>query len=249
MVRSIVKPLSYIHDYPNEGKVIVLLHGFLSSKRYWRRLIPLLRAKGYRVITIDLLGFGNAPKPSYLSYTYNDHIQHIHTALQQLHLSAPIILAGHSMGALLALRYARQYPDDTADICLINPPMYIHPEQARATLRDTGFVYRLLLDSQYRHLLWVLLRKIGPFSNHTRYSREGSLENVITLAKFFSDLETATHRTLLLIGKKDRSIYLDNIRHKTMNKNISVIIEASGHHTAVTHTNELAGHINAFLSS
>lgn len=239
---------SYIQDYAGTGRVIILLHGFLSSKSYWKKLTPFLTSEGYRIITIDLLGFGNAPKPKHLIYNYDDHLNHIQSILKVLEITQPVTFIGHSMGALLALRYAQKYPEAVTDMCLLNPPMYTHPEQARSTLRDTGLFYRLLLDSRYRHILWILLRKIGPFASHTKYSREGSLENIIATASFFIDLEATTHKTLLLIGTKDRRIYFENIKQKTLHNNINVVIETSGHHTAITHTKQLARHIHTFLS-
>jgi pimeloyl-ACP methyl ester carboxylesterase len=55
--------IPYARDYGGSGEFIVLLHGFLGSKSDWRRIAPKLARAGYRVIAIDLLGFGNAPKP------------------------------------------------------------------------------------------------------------------------------------------------------------------------------------------
>jgi pimeloyl-ACP methyl ester carboxylesterase len=44
------------------GKTIVLVHGFGASSEYWRALYPAL-SKDYRLIGLDLLGYGQSDKP------------------------------------------------------------------------------------------------------------------------------------------------------------------------------------------
>ena len=47
----------------NSSKTIVLIHGFGASAENWRGIYPSLSSEGYRVIGVDLLGFGNSQKP------------------------------------------------------------------------------------------------------------------------------------------------------------------------------------------
>lgn len=55
---------------PADGPVILLLHGFPTSSSQFRNLIPLLAAKGYRVVAPDLPGFGFTEIPSSLNFDY-----------------------------------------------------------------------------------------------------------------------------------------------------------------------------------
>ena len=55
---------------PSNGPVILLLHGFPTSSSQFRNLIPLLAAKGYRVVAPDLPGFGFTEVPSSLNFEY-----------------------------------------------------------------------------------------------------------------------------------------------------------------------------------
>lgn len=237
------KPLSYVRDYPGKGEAVILLHGFLASKSYWSKIIPTLRRDGSRVIAIDLLGFGDSPKPKNISYGYADHLQHITATLQTLGIDGRVTLVGHSMGALLSLRYAETFPEKVKAINLINPPMYANSTQAYHTLRSTSGAYRLLLDSKYRHILWGLLRKTRILASHSRHSREGSLENVIMPATFFNDLRNAIQPTLLVIGRHDRHIYLDNLHKTTLGDNVTLRIEESGHHSPITHSTSIGEYI------
>lgn len=44
------------------GKTVLLVHGFGASSEYWRALYPEL-SKEYRLVAIDLLGYGYSEKP------------------------------------------------------------------------------------------------------------------------------------------------------------------------------------------
>jgi len=235
----------FVTDYGGSGKTLVLLHGFLASSRYWRRLQPLLSVAGYRVITIDLLGFGFAPKPDNAMYDYRDHVTHIQNALEDLNVTQPITLVGHSMGALLALRFARQHRERVSSLILLHPPLYRSSQEAYRTLRSTGRHYRLLLDSKLRGAAWGLLRQIpaGDMTmQHTKQSREQSLQQVILAAEGLTDIEKVTTDTLVVIGSRDRGIYLTNARSMRTKPNVHVTVKPVNHHSPRTHS-QLAYHL------
>ncbi|HMI09398.1 MAG TPA: alpha/beta hydrolase [Candidatus Saccharimonadales bacterium] len=221
----------YVHDFKGDGEVIVLLHGFLASSSYWSKLQPLLTNSGYRVVTIDLLGFGHAPKPKNLQYTYDDHVTYLHKIFGDLNLSK-FTLIGHSMGALIASRYALLHPDLNA-LILLHPPLYKNTQEAQNTLRSTGKHYRFFLDSRFRELGWIAMRVL-PFtriSPHGRAAREGSLRNVIESAQIFDDLEQMTTKTLLVIGSKDRHQYLTNITLFPLSRSVTISRHNVNHHS------------------
>lgn len=237
-------------DHGGTGEVVVLLHGFVASSGYWKKLQPLLTRLGYRVITIDLLGFGCAPKPANGEYTYVDHVAHIRQALARFHVSEPVIMIGHSMGALLAARYSRLHAADVKSLILLHPPLYRDMAQARETLRNTSVFYRVLLDSRARHYLWIVLRNIGAVSRHTRYSREQSLTNIIEKAELIDDLERLQKKTLLFVGSRDRKVYLENLREyftDPINPVVQVLVANVGHHSPRLRPNFVLGHIREFL--
>jgi len=233
-------------DSGGSGQIIVLLHGFLASSRYWSRLQPLLLRDGYRVVTIDLLGFGYAPKPRTADYTYEDHSNHLEIILKDLHITRPFILVGHSMGASIAARYGRLHSDDIKALILIHPPLYKDPQNARATLRSTGKLYRFLLDSPNRNLVWFALKNLNLsiLGKHTHRAREMSLINIIEAAEIFQDIENIKVRTLLIVGSNDRKEYTENLReHSVNNKMVTIAIEKTSHHSPRTHPLLVKNHI------
>jgi pimeloyl-ACP methyl ester carboxylesterase len=237
----------YVTDYGGDGPVVILLHGFLASKGYWKKVQPHLTSAGYHVIALDLLGFGSAPKPKKSRYSYEEHIYHIQSALSYFTIDHPVILIGHSMGSLLAARYSVMFPEKVRHLVLINPPVYTSRAEVRKTLRNSGIVYRFLLDSRYRHVLWVILKRIGPFSDHTKYSREGSLKNVIEDTSLFADLDSVKTPTLMIVGKKDRQEYIINLRDALFDENIEVLYENVNHHAARRKPNLVANRVLQFL--
>lgn len=213
----------------------MLLHGFLSSSKYWTKLQPQLSAAGYRVITIDLLGFGAAPKPRTSEYDYEAHVQHITETLDRLDIHDRFILIGHSMGALLATKYTSLHEDRIESLILLHPPLYMDIAEAKATLRETGRFYRFLLDSKYRSLGWIMMKTFMRYrlGKHTKHSRERSMRNVIETADIFGDLDSITTQTLLLVGTRDRPEYAQNVSIRQLSDNIEIMIEDLSHHSPV----------------
>lgn len=240
---------NYIRDYGGDGEVVVLLHGFASSSRYWRRLQPLLSTDGYRVITIDLLGFGKAPKPKTVNYSYEIHVQHIYDALEQISVTQPVILVGHSMGALLAARYALIYETSIKSLVLLHPPLYTDTDQVRQTLRATGRFYRILLDSRMRGLAWGLLKGVGVIGRHNKFSREGSMAGLIERAEIFDDLQAIRTKTLLFVGTKDRAEYMSNLQEQKLPPHVQIVIENVGHNSPRFNTQVVHTYIRDFLWS
>jgi pimeloyl-ACP methyl ester carboxylesterase len=113
----------HTHDHGGNGPVIILLHGLASSSANWDPLIPLLK-QNYRCITIDLIGFGDSPKPQWYSYTMEEHLRNIRRTIKSLNLRQDFILIGHSLGSLLATRYARKYAKNISRLILLSPPVY-----------------------------------------------------------------------------------------------------------------------------
>jgi pimeloyl-ACP methyl ester carboxylesterase len=102
-----------------EGEPFVLLHGLASSNRYWGDMEPL--AARHHVIAPDLLGFGRSPKPNDIAYAPAEHLAALRPALRRA--GGPFRLLGHSLGSLIALNYAVEYPEDVTSLVLVSLPV------------------------------------------------------------------------------------------------------------------------------
>ena len=90
------------------GPPIVLLHSSMSSKSQWRELIESLRDR-YRLIAIDLLGYGESAMPSAIGYSLGDEVRLVESVLaRELQPGEQFHLIGHSYGGIVALQLAAQ---------------------------------------------------------------------------------------------------------------------------------------------
>ena len=101
------------------GKTIMLFHGKNFNGYYWKDIIPALTEKGYRVIVPDQLGWGRSDKPD-LHYSFHALAKNNRLLLDSLHIDKVTVI-GHSMGGMLAVRYALMYADKTEKLVLENP--------------------------------------------------------------------------------------------------------------------------------
>lgn len=104
---------------PN-GKTVLLLHGKNFCAAYWGSTAAALAAKGFRVIMPDQVGFGKSSKPVQLQYSFQLLAQNTKALLDSLGVRKTAVL-GHSMGGMLATRFALMYPEVTEKLVLENP--------------------------------------------------------------------------------------------------------------------------------
>jgi len=124
------------------GKVVVLLHGKNFPGSYWAGTIRALSAAGHRVVVPDQLGFGRSSKPD-VHYTFELLAQNTRKLLDALVVPQAAVV-GHSLGGMLAIRFALLHPQSTTRLVLENP---IGLEDYREKVPYPG------LDVTYRTML------------------------------------------------------------------------------------------------
>jgi pimeloyl-ACP methyl ester carboxylesterase len=102
-----------------QAETVVLLHGKNFYGSYWFNTIKALNAAGYRVIVPDQIGFGKSAKPD-LCYSFDQLAANTAKLLDTLGVQKSAIV-GHSMGGMLAVRFARTYPERTTRLILEDP--------------------------------------------------------------------------------------------------------------------------------
>jgi pimeloyl-ACP methyl ester carboxylesterase len=109
-----------VHPETPNGRTVVLLHGKNFCGATWEETIAALSGAGYRVIAPDQIGFCKSSKPQAYQFSFVQLADNTHRLLQHLGVERPVV-AGHSMGGMLALRYALTYPEEVAELVLVNP--------------------------------------------------------------------------------------------------------------------------------
>ncbi|MEI9947133.1 MAG: alpha/beta hydrolase [Chitinophagaceae bacterium] len=113
--------MAYMDIQPasTNGHTIVLLHGKNFNGYYWKEVIPYFVEAGYRVIVPDQVGWGRSDKPE-LHYSFHLLAQNTACLLDTLGVNK-VIFVGHSMGGMLATRFAILYPQRVEKLILENP--------------------------------------------------------------------------------------------------------------------------------
>ncbi len=101
-----------------EGETLLLLHGFGANKDNWNRIAPHLTSH-YRLIAIDLPGFGESIRNHSVDYTINNQVSWLSEIIEQLGIQQ-FHIAGNSMGGYIAGNYAAINPDKVLSLWLIN---------------------------------------------------------------------------------------------------------------------------------
>ncbi len=235
----------YAADSGGSGTAIVLLHGLGTNSSNWKNVTPSLADK-YRVISIDLLGFGKSPKPDNINYTPDDHIASIHYTLHKLRVRKPFILVGHSMGAILAVHYANRYRDNVSRLVLCSLPLYRYAKisnRLAAMWAQQGDKTLLSAYERFRGnkeltlKAATMLKRAVPgliafeLSDETWYPFYQSLHNTIEsqeLSPLIANIDVPVH---LVYGRLDPLINIANLVYLAKNNpQISVRVAATSGH-------------------
>lgn len=97
-------------DYGEGDRVLVLAHGLLMNRHMYDNLAPEMASRGFRVITVDLLGHGASDMPFDMrAYSMSAFADQVAALIYELELDRPIV-GGTSLGANVALEMATRHP-------------------------------------------------------------------------------------------------------------------------------------------
>lgn len=109
--------IAYI-DQGSGDQTIILVHGLASNAGFWRYNIPEL-SKKYRVIAVDLPGYGKSQKGNY-TYSMSFYADQIKRLIDKLELKN-VVYVGHSMGGQIGIKLAIKYPELLHKLILASP--------------------------------------------------------------------------------------------------------------------------------
>jgi pimeloyl-ACP methyl ester carboxylesterase len=134
---------------PN-GRSVVLLHGMNFFGEAWTDTIEILGKEGYRVIVPDQIGFGRSSKPI-LHYSISTHAANTRRLLDHLGIKTTDIVT-HSMGGMVASRFASSYPDTVGSLAMINQ-IGLTDARSQRPWRETSEVYKAALARDYAEIV------------------------------------------------------------------------------------------------
>jgi pimeloyl-ACP methyl ester carboxylesterase len=217
---------------PN-GQTVVLLHGFNFFGEAWAGTIDVLTHEGFRVIVPDQIGFGRSSKPT-IPYTFNDMALNTRRLLRSLGIDRADIV-GHSMGGMLASRFAMLFPAMTTHLVLVNQigltdarpgrvPHYLDDayrtdsngalanrsyDQVRASITRYFVTWKPEYEKYVRiHWGWTQSPDWAWFSKV-----RGALTQMLSAETVVYDWQHIKSKTLVIGGAKDTPAYPEQARH------------------------------------
>lgn len=102
------------------GPPVVAVHGLGGSGRYWQGLAERIGDR-HRVLAPDLAGFGRSDAPSG-DHDRAGHLADLDAVIDELGDGGPVVVAGHSLGGVLAALWAGANPERAAGSALAATP-------------------------------------------------------------------------------------------------------------------------------
>jgi pimeloyl-ACP methyl ester carboxylesterase len=212
--------MDVVPESGGNGRTVVLMHGRNFFGAYWAQTIRVLSRQGYRVVVPDQIGFGKSSKPD-VPHSLHLHAHNTRVLLDALDVGSASIV-GHSLGGMMAIRYALMFPESVDKLVLeapigledyrIHVPYASREELTREHLATTpdafdrlfgGFfvawdpAYQVYSEVQARWLQSPEALRIGRTAAHTwlmAYEQPVVYELALVRAP-----------TLLVAGDKDRT--------------------------------------------
>lgn len=207
-------PLLSVTADTGSGPVVVMIHGIASSSVTFVHLVPLLEGE-HRVITLDILGFGTSPSPEGATYTLDEHAAALDRTIRTLGLREPFTLVGHSLGSLIAARYASTHRRELNRLVLVSSPIYLPPAVLgdpldRASMGAYFTVYEFLRSNPvFTQRTAAALSAIAPIKNVLQLTEANwqpfmlSLQNAIESQTTLADLSRVKVPVDLVYGTLD----------------------------------------------
>lgn len=217
--------MAYMDIMPTQlinGRTVVLFHGKNFGGYYWTNVIKALTSRGFRVIVPDQIGFGKSSK-AFIHYSFHQLARWNKALLDTLKIQKASVL-GHSMGGMLATRFALLFPERTDKLLLENPigledyrrfiPYINTEEQYRTELKATAESIRKYYQTSY-FTVWKpeyeeLVRIPGGVTNSADFSRWARVA-AMTYTMIYEqpvvyEFYNIRVPTILFIGKEDKTV-------------------------------------------
>lgn len=247
-----------------EGEAIIMVHGYTASKDNWTNFAK-FTTPGFRVIALDLPGFGDSTYLENTSYSIAEQAKRLNQFAEAMGLQR-FHIVGNSMGGGIAARYAVMFPEKVITLGLfdtlgVRSPVPSEMEQRISrgepnplivgsveefdkvihfvfyTPPDIpGFVIKLLVKDAQKHM--ASNERIGNQILSELYALE-------------PDLPKITTRTLVLWGDQDRVLDVSSVQvfKSGLPNCTAVIMKDCGHVPMVERPQEAAEHYLTFLKS
>jgi pimeloyl-ACP methyl ester carboxylesterase len=143
---------------PEEGPLLVLLHGFPETSASWSRELASFSTAGWRVVAPDQRGYARSDKPAGVAAYDLDRLAEDVLDLVVALGGGPFHLLGHDWGAAVAWWVASRPPPELLSVCAIAAP---HPVLWRQAMEEDPVQRRMSRYVRFFGLPWLPEMLIG----------------------------------------------------------------------------------------
>lgn len=219
---------------------VLFIHGIGNNGAVWKPVVELLPAD-VRVVAVDLLGFGQSPKPEWAVYDAKRQATSVLATYLKLRLTGQVIIVGHSLGSLVAIEMAKRYPLLVKHLVLCSPPFYRPdnvpdklPRHPDAVLRR---VYRQVEKYPDEFIVladfvtkYKLINETFSVTSENLHSYIGTLRATILNQTALDDAMKLTIPTDIIYGSLDAVVIKKNLKTLTKsNPHVKLKTVIAGH--------------------
>ncbi|WP_240905000.1 alpha/beta fold hydrolase [Flagellimonas oceani] len=211
-------PLNY--EIVGKGeRNIILIHGMAGTKDYWKKDLEQVTGT-YRLLLVDLLGFGDSPKPQ-SEYTLEIQLAALENIITNEGFNnGNTLILGHSMGAVISLALFAERPDWFRGATVIGLPVFEGKDQFLEQMSSNSFLDKLAVSSYGKvfcmlHPLYIV-KWFKPKNltddvfrdskKHTWQSYYNSLNEVILKTDLYALTKNIINRKILFIQGTDDKV-------------------------------------------
>ncbi len=249
-------------DDHGQGEPVILIHGHPFDRTMWQPQVEYLSAAGYRVVALDLRGYGGSsvvPGKTTLDVFARDIVQLLgHLSLDR------VILAGLSMGGQIAMEFVRLFEDRVRGLVLADTSPGAETEDGKRSRNEMAD--RLLREGMGPYAEEALSQMIAPrnveslpdvarhvFRMMNGTPPEGAAAALRGRAERLDYLDLITTMkvpTLVVVGSEDAFTPVEEaeLMHERIPDWTLVVIDGAGHMPNLERPTEFNSAFEDFLS-
>jgi len=167
---------------PEDGEVVVLLHGFPQTSHCWRHQVPVLAEAGYRVLAPDQRGYSPGARPAGVAAYHSAELTADVLGLADLVGAERFHVVGHDWGATITWQLAGRHGDRLRTVTALSVP---HPLAYSTALASPK------TDQQQRSSYFPAFREEG--SEHQMLADDMAFLKLVFLGTGFTEEEAAPY--------------------------------------------------------
>lgn len=253
---------------PENGPLVVLVHGFSAWSTIWNGVTPELNAAGYRVLRYDLFGRGLSDRPANVRHNADLYDRQLVELFDKLNIRKPVNLVGLSMGGAISVVFTARHPERVQRLALLAPAG--HPVKLPFTAKLVRlpligeYIMRVLGDRtvlqgsektlHYAEKNWPGLRELYLEQMQFTGYREALLQTLREyplndLGAEYSEVGRYEMPVTVIWGREDSIILVENTeRIKAAIPRVRIeVLENAGHIVVYEEPERVVGPLLAFL--